>query len=156
MRDRIEKIITESGMNPSTFADFIGINRATMIQTLKRNNQVSTNVIIPILAKYPRINSDWLLLGKEPMYKDEKTIIVNHPANTAKKELNIFDENYTSFATTTPKQEYPKETSNKKDELIPKQTKPQAIMPDLSLSENIDKIVIFFKNKTFVTLKPEE
>jgi len=29
-------------------------------------------------------------------------------------------------------------------------------MPELSISDNIAKIVIFFKNKTYITLKPEE
>jgi DNA-binding XRE family transcriptional regulator len=157
MRIRIEKIIAESGMNPSAFADFIGVNRATMIQTLKRNDKASINVIIPILVKYPRINPDWLLFGKDPMYRDEKTIIVNHPVNTAKKELNIFDENYKTTATNiSDKQEYTKEIEAKKEEIISKQTKFQSVIPELSLSENIDEIIVFFKDKTFVTFKPEK
>ncbi|MDR0680973.1 MAG: hypothetical protein LBG15_03850 [Dysgonamonadaceae bacterium] len=160
MIERIKKIMDEARMNPSAFADFIGINRATMIQTLKRNNQVSTNVLIPILTKYPKINPEWLILGKEPMYKDEKAILVNHPANSSvnpvRKEPNIFDANYANSTINPPKKEDPKKIEGKNEELIPKQIKSQAIMPELSLSENIDKIIIFFKNKTFVTLKPEE
>jgi hypothetical protein len=160
MIERIRKIMADARMNPSAFADFIGINRATMIQTLKRNNQVSTNVVIPILTKYPKINPEWLLLGKDPMYKEEKAILVDYPAhpsaNSVKKEPDIFDENYINPIRNPPKKEYPKEVEDKKEELISKHISSQAIMPELSLSENIDKIIIFFKNKTFVTLKPEE
>jgi hypothetical protein len=148
MVDKIKKLIDESGMTPSAFANFIGINPATMIQTLKRNNQVSTNVIIPILDKYPRLNPEWLLLGKEPMYKDEKTVILHPPVNPGRKEPDIFDNNDEAPVANTPGIESPKQADN--------QTESQKIMPDLSLSENIDKIVIFFKNKTFVTLKPED
>jgi hypothetical protein len=85
------------------------------------------------------------------MYKDEKTILA-----TPKREPNIFDESYVNPVVSSPKKEHSKEIEDKKDEATPKQVNSQAIMPELSLSENIDKIIIFFKNKTFVTLKPEE
>jgi DNA-binding XRE family transcriptional regulator len=153
MVDRIKKIMEESGWTPSTFADFIGINRATMSQTLVRNQQASIKVVLQILDKYPQINPEWLLLGKEPMYKGEKPSL-----EPVLKPKNLFDsddipDNHPK-SPATPKNS--KETIDKQEEILPKIAKTQSFAGELSISENIDKIVIFFKNKTYITLKPEE
>lgn len=61
------------GYTPVTFAAHIGINPQTMTATLKRNENVSTPILMAILKKYDNINADWLLFGQEPMYKNGGT-----------------------------------------------------------------------------------
>ena len=56
MKERINKVIEKSGLNPNDFADLIEINRQTFLATLKRNNTVSTPIITSILNQFPEIN----------------------------------------------------------------------------------------------------
>ncbi|MDR0865098.1 MAG: helix-turn-helix domain-containing protein [Candidatus Symbiothrix sp.] len=152
---RIKEIVDREKCAPSTFADNIKINRATISNILNGRDDKdgkkyyptpSLEVFQNILNTYKNINPDWLILGTLPMYKGEKVSI----------EPDLFSENRVNPVHNTPKPEYPREIEVKKEEEPPKPVKSQSLMPELSLSENIDKIVIFFKNKTYVTLKPEE
>jgi len=156
MDERIRKIIVENDMTLSLFVNATGIHPTTLSHILngrevagkgKVKQKPSADVQGKILAAFPNINPEWLLFGKGAMYKGQRTFVEPElfPVETA-TELPIIQE--------TP--EYRQETEDKvvkKETEIPQK---QAIIPELSLSENIDKIIIFFKNKTFVTLKPEE
>jgi transcriptional regulator with XRE-family HTH domain len=150
MVDRIKKIMEkEKCSSPANFADTIKVNRTTITHILSgRNKKPSTDVLLSILDTYKNINPDWLLLGNLPMYRGEKAGISPEP---------------TLFDNIPVYQSQPKDNSKNQEEIIDKKEEApaktpnlQSIMPELSLSENIDKIIIFFKNKTFVTLKPEE
>ena len=71
---RILEIISEEGITSAAFADKVGISRGAINHYKNGRNGPNRNVIAKILEKYPEINSDWLLSGKLPKYKTEKTI----------------------------------------------------------------------------------
>ena len=138
----------KSGMTPSTFADYININRTTISHILSgRNKKPSIDVVMQILEKYPEINSDWLIFGKEPMNKSEKPVL---------EVKGLFDNEPVNPPKNTNVSKHAKETMEKREEILPKATKNQTFIGEMSMTENIDKIVIFFKNKTFLQLKPED
>jgi transcriptional regulator with XRE-family HTH domain len=154
MLERIQQIMDEKNLTLSSLASETGINSTTLSHIIngreiegkgKVNQKPSTDVITKILSTYKDINSDWLLLGVGPMHKGLRPQI----------QRDIFAENAINAPNPPVPSEYRQETEEKPEEKevkLPVSTP----LPELSLSENIDKIVIFFKNKTYVTLKPEE
>jgi transcriptional regulator with XRE-family HTH domain len=160
MIERIKEIIAKEKMTLTGFADVTNINATTLSHIINGRGKEkilqtpSTDVITKILSTFPNISADWLLMGKEPMYKDRYAGISLKPA-ALQPELSFPEETVKSPVTpAAPVQT--QEMVDKTEELDLNLAAKQAIMPELSLSENIDKIVIFFKNKTYVTLKPEE
>ena len=154
MKDRIRKIMEAQGMQPASFADFLDINRQTMTATLSRNKTASISIVMPILEKIPDINPDWLLFGKEPMYKNEKTILVSSPHSSSQPSLF---ENIDVNTPDIPKQvKYAQDLALKTPQKEEKSAINQIDIPIEKEDKKIDKIVIFFSDKTFTTLIPEE
>ncbi|MDH8700683.1 transcriptional regulator with XRE-family HTH domain [Dysgonomonadaceae bacterium PH5-43] len=146
MTNRIQEIIDKENTTASAFADEIGISRGAMNHILNGRNKASLDVLMKILDRYKNINTDWLMFGKLPMYKTEMPII----------QRSLFDENAINETECTAHDKYEQENEDKEALSPPKQPNPQQLMPEFSISGNIDKIIIFFKDKTFITLKPEE
>ena len=155
MVERIKKIIDEKEMTLSSFANKTDIHPTTLSHIIKgresagkgRVNQTpSTDVIMKILAAFPDINAEWLVRGIGPMDKNGRTFI----------KPDLFSEQALNPSQIPAHSHFRTEIEEKVEEKEAKSTQKQIIMPELSLSDNIDKIVIFFKNKTYVTLKPEE
>jgi transcriptional regulator with XRE-family HTH domain len=160
MIERIKKIIEEKRLTVSTFANETGINQATISFILngrkdKDGNRTvqepTRNVLDRILKTYPDINPEWLHYGNAPMYKKDKTVMV-----TASESPDLFSQNAVNPPNHTVEPKYRKEIADKPTEIPPKIPKTQSIMPEFPISDTIDKIVIFFKNKTYITLKPED
>ncbi len=140
MNNRIIKIITSEGISPSKFGDKIGVTRSSISHILSGRNKPSLDVITKILINFKNINPEWLILGKEPMYKTtfqhtlfENTDIINKKNveksikepeklnNENVKKLNITDEPQTNLS---PKPEY-------------------------NTAHKVEKIVTFYTDKTF-------
>lgn len=146
MKDRVKKIMEKEGLNPASFADMLDINRQTMIATLSRNKTASINIVMAIFEKFPDINSDWLLFGKGPMYKGEKHYL----------QPSLFENTEIIAPEETRNNKYAKESEHKVPE-----TKEQTVHIEKDIitkteEKKIDKIVIFYTDKTFITLTPEE
>ena len=146
MVNRIKRIIEKENMNAAAFADKIGVNRATMNHILNGRNNPSLDVLMKIVSQYKNINLEWLALGTPPMYKGENSII----------EPGLFDENLINPSNHKEESKYSKETEVKPPENPQNSFNNQEFIDHFSKSVNIDKVIIFFKNKTFITLKPEE
>jgi transcriptional regulator with XRE-family HTH domain len=155
MIERIKKIMEEKGLTTSSFADATGVNATTISFIIngrdvegkgKVNQTPSTDVITKILNTFPDISADWLFMGTGSMHKGEKAVIAP----------DLFSQTSVNPVKDTAEPKYRKEIIDKPAEISPKNTKNQSIMPEFPISDNIDKIVIFFKNKTYITLKPEE
>jgi transcriptional regulator with XRE-family HTH domain len=151
----------KSKMNPAKFADYTKINATTVNHILSgRNKKPSIDVIMQILKAYPDINSEWLLFGKEPMNKGEKTMLEPQKPPVLQNMFDAIPDKLSKDSvnphSTTNISKYSKEMRDKHDEFTTQNIKNQSHIGEISISENIDKIIIFFKNKTFITLRPEE
>lgn len=51
------------GLKPSTLADTIGVNRATISHILSGRNKPSIDFLEKLLGTYPNINANWLISG---------------------------------------------------------------------------------------------
>lgn len=70
-KERIEKVIQSEDMSSGQFASEIGIKNSTLSHILNNRNNPSLDVLKKILARFPQISSDWLILGSGLMYRSE-------------------------------------------------------------------------------------
>ena len=85
--ERIKRIISDSGLSNSSFADKIGVPRSSISHILSGRNNPSLDLIIKILRNFDDINADFLLKGEvlPPMDKDPKKDLDN-------KNMTLFPE----------------------------------------------------------------
>jgi len=67
MTHRIELILKTQNLTPTQFADAIGIQRSSMSHILARRNNPSLDFVMKVLNRFPEINAEWLLTGKNQM-----------------------------------------------------------------------------------------
>ena len=158
MIERIKRIITERDMTLSSFANTTGIHPTTLSHIIngreiagkgKVKQIPSTDVIMKILSAFPDINAEWLIRGTGPMDKNGRTFI----------QPDLFSEPAAEPPSTPTHPKYRQKTEEvieeKVEQIATKNVQKQTLTPELSISDNIDKIVIFLKNNTYITLKPE-
>ncbi len=145
MTERIKQIMEKEGLNPSSFADQIGISKGTMNHILNGRNNPSLDVVTKILESYPKINSDWMLFGKLPVYKSEKTYVMP----------DLFGEESIIQAEEPKKIEYRKEIEVKKSVEEPEKIKTEVVTIEKIVSKKIIKIMIFYSDNTFDSFNPE-
>ena len=85
--ERIKRIISDSGLSNSSFADKIGVPRSSISHILSGRNNPSLDLIIKILRNFDDINADFLLKGEVlPLIdKDSKSDLDN-------KNMTLFPE----------------------------------------------------------------
>ncbi len=89
MIDRIKQVLDYSQLSSSAFADAIGISRSGMAHLLNGRNQPSLDVARKILATYPEISTEWLIMGMgEMMRTDDLTPQGSTPENRAMSQLD--------------------------------------------------------------------
>ena len=81
MEKRIRELMEAQALSPSKFAEAIGVQRSNISHILSGRNKPSLELINKILDRYPEVNTDWLLLGKGPLFTREED-----PKATAKKK----------------------------------------------------------------------
>lgn len=94
MIDRIKQVIEYVQLSPSAFADTIGISRSGMTHLLTGRNQPSLDVARKILAKYPELSTEWLIMGMGEMFRSEdENLPVSHEEKSELSQNSYPDEN---------------------------------------------------------------
>lgn len=156
---RIRKIIEQKGLNSSYFAEQIGSSRSVITHILNGRNKPSWDILKKILEKYDDINTEWLLFGKEPMFKSERSMIkpertIIQPflfdipeSEEPKIEINQVED--------TPSAEYRKENEVKPEEKIDNHSDIEEIIQIKTETKKIVKIMIFYSDNTFGSFTPD-
>ena len=154
MKDRLSKIITTEGLTPSLLADEIGVQRSGISHILSGRNYPSFDFLQKLLERFPKLNAEWLILGKGAMYKQSEL-----------KTLDLFPDvtplEKTPLSPTLP--EKPQNFATVEDDKITLHDTHTKILPSTPLVEKnveaaqkeVEKIVIFYKDKTFASYMPE-
>ncbi|MFV5699063.1 helix-turn-helix domain-containing protein [Flavobacterium sp. ZT3R17] len=149
---RLEIILDYYGLNASSFADKIGVQRSSLSHLLSGRNKPSLDFILKILDVFPDVDLYWILNGKGTF-----------PKNTAQIDTkeNVFEEVIKQNIPTPLNNEIIPENlfseikdTNPINSLDTKKMESQNIAKELFSSE-IDKIVIFYKNGTFKSYVPD-
>ncbi|WP_291145540.1 helix-turn-helix domain-containing protein [Flavobacterium sp. UBA7680] len=143
---RLEIILDYYGLNASSFADKIGVQRSSMSHLLSGRNKPSLDFVMKILDVFPEVDLYWILVGKGNFPKSENETVSNFQ-NTNSDSPSSSTENYSGEDLFTPI--INEENKSPIKNLI--ETKKS----NLSFEEDeIEKIVIFYKNGTFKAYVP--
>jgi len=168
MKDRITQFLNKEGISPAEFAEKIGVQRSSVSHVLNGRNYPSASFIQKMLGSYRTLNPRWLLLG-EGTISDTKSPQVKEPAlfqfPDEDEVLKASEEIRTSqiVAKNTPVE--PPDQLNNGYPTTNIQTQPAEVSSSKSLSELIDsslfnkeveRIVLFYKDKTFAAYTPSK
>ncbi len=86
MQERIVLLMKSLGLNPTQFADEIGVQRSSISHILSGRNNPSLDIVTKILNRFKEVDSNWLILGKGSLFSksDEK---ISKESNFASSEL---------------------------------------------------------------------
>ncbi len=162
------------GINSTRLAEILGIQASGISHIMSGRNKPSYDFLLKLLQRFPQINPDWLILDKGPMYRDEikkgawqsAPSIASDPSQTMpyaatsavqqKPNAGLFSE---SAAVSNPVAAPLATAFGRDDEDIipsnnasnPVQQPARGFMP----SSSIERIVVFYKDKTFSEYQPE-
>jgi transcriptional regulator with XRE-family HTH domain len=135
MVDRILEIMKEKNLTPSQFADEIGIQRSGMSHLISGRNKPSLEFIMKVLARFPDIKPDYLLYGASEVGSVPKAETGSEREMNSKVAATLFDQ-------------------AEIQDVIP-EPKPQRQVRKERAERKIEKIVVFYDDKTFREYEPE-
>lgn len=145
MKDRILKFLNSEQLSPAKFADDIGVQRSSISHILSGRNNPSFDFIQKMLQKYPRLNAEWLVIGRGEMYK------------TALVQGNLFEQpkrEEKTVKTTVPVQTVPESFSLQNSGPSPEM--PSNIEASRSKKNKvIERVLIFYSDHSLEEYKPE-
>ncbi len=148
---RLEILLDYYSLNASAFADKIGVQRSSLSHLLSGRNKPSLDFILKILEVFPDVDLYWILNGKG-----------NFPKNSDENRTGIIAEKTISAPTPIPQNQIAENLFSPTEIPVVKNIveNTNSIVKEnitISTSSNeIDKIVIFYKNGTFKDYKPSE
>jgi transcriptional regulator with XRE-family HTH domain len=136
MKERLNTILKNFKINASQFADEIGVQRASVSHVLSERNKPGFDFIQKILDAYPSISADWLITGKGEMLKSKNV------------EQYLFSEMENTEEAVNDDKKAKKQAlkSSDSDQVENKRT---------FRVRNIEKIVVFYSDKSFGEYFPE-
>ena len=92
MHKRLKNWMESEDLKPSSFADKIGVNRATISHILSGRNKPSIDFLQKLLNNYPELNVNWLITGIGFMQtkKQENQVLVTKKIG---KVVVFYDDN---------------------------------------------------------------
>lgn len=73
MNNRLKQFLAAENITQAQFADNLNVVRASVSHVLSGRNNPGFDFIKAMMAKYPRLNIEWLIFGKGKMYKDQES-----------------------------------------------------------------------------------
>lgn len=68
---RFAEILKNLGKNANSLSKELGLSQTALKKVITGEHQPSSKVLIPLLEKYPQVNSNWLLTGRGEMFLKE-------------------------------------------------------------------------------------
>ncbi|MCB0443372.1 MAG: helix-turn-helix transcriptional regulator [Flavobacterium sp.] len=124
---KLEKILSYYQLSASAFADKIGVQRSSLSHLLSGRNKPSLEFVIKISESFPEVDLYWFLFNKGTFPKSNTTDTTQKKADDSIKKT----------------EESRKAETNRIDKI------------GLQNSEDVEKIVVFYKNGTFKTYLPK-
>lgn len=103
MRDRLLKFMEAEHLQASRLAEILGVQPATISHILNGRNRPSFEFIEKLLQRFPKMNPDWLILGKGNLYRSE----LQNPRAAREHEATPFSPAQMSFEPAAPESSAP-------------------------------------------------
>ena len=161
MKERINQFLLSEHLTPAEFADRIGVQRSGVSHVLNGRNNPSASFIQKMIAAFPGLSSRWLLLGEGSMagqpVKAGSDLFTEASRPEASARINHQEP-------VQRRRESPAEELSPNDE--PLMVKSEDRIPYGSPQEvrdiwddgpgEIERIVVFYSDKTFKAYKPSK
>lgn len=148
---RLEVILDYYSLNASAFADKIGVQRSSLSHLLSGRNKPSLDFILKILDVFPDVDLYWILNGKGSFPKNNDTIQMQEEKQQKEITASSSDEINEPLL---PQNLFSKENDTNQDKKVnPKKEEIQNVAAR-AVSEEVEKIVFFYKDGTFKEFKP--
>lgn len=162
MKDRISKILREEGMTAAKFADEIGVQASSISHIISGRNKPSSDFLVKLLERFRGINAEWLMTGKGEMYKSEiSTRIQTSPTGIYTGDNTLFSDS-PKVVNSVGKQL----DNNTVEDFQEAESADNVGMENINsdsekiksdkLERTVEKIVIFFSDKTFESYNPHK
>lgn len=142
MTDRLQEILRREDLTAAKFASVLGVQPSAISHLLSGRNKPGYDFICRFMMAYPRYNIEWLLIGKQPMLKEDIK-----PAETT---VTLADQDIEITATiATP------ENSNKENDETASTVPVQPINQEPStpkieaISASPRKVIVLYEDSTF-------
>jgi len=170
MKDRILQFLKSEGISPAEFADKIGVQRSSVSHVLNGRNYPSASFIQKMLGVYKTLNSRWLLLGegsifetKNPQVKDPLLFKETIESADSPGTTNLTGKTEVNQPKSVPFQPLENLSVQHVQPVEPNQSaRLNSTLPSSELNSYIDdikdveRIVFFFKDKTFAAYTPSK
>ena len=138
--------LKSENLNPTKFADIIGVQRSSISHILTGRNKPSFDFLVRIFEKFPVLNVEWLILGKGNMYKQQTNIQKTLFDNIDNEKVGDLSNDEITVSEISLKEtetgDIALETGTDTDQGLAEGKK-------LRQDAGIDKIVIFYTDRTF-------
>jgi len=161
MKDRISRFLIDENISPAEFADKIGVQRSSVSHVLNGRNYPSAAFIQKMLKAYTNLNPRWLILGAGNVYETprkspDSELLFSNTGHAENKNT------YSAGSSTTESLKTPIIDNNKPEEkdmpgIITEEEKRQGGNDNYKTfteESSIERIVVFYKDKTFKEYKP--
>ena len=155
MKDRIKQLMDAQHMNQQTFANYIGVNGASLSSIFTGRTSPTLNIVNAIKNRFPNVNTDWLLYGTGGMFNLPQSVS-SKPSGSSSPSLfdsAIMAENDSAKTVLKPQISHEKSLSQngiKGSDEGKKDASKVAVQP----AKHIVEIKVFYSDGTFETLKP--
>ena len=150
---RIEKIMNHYAISASSFADHMGVGRSSISHILSGRNKPSLDFVMRIVEAYPEVSLQWLLYneGTFPATSNTEISEGSKPSASPLPENNKTIASEQDLFSNSENLEDEKEESIKESIETIEKTSPLKVNSD----EAIEKIVVFYKDGTFLSYNPK-
>ena len=164
MKDRLLKFLNREQLSSARFAGIIGVQPSSISHILSGRNKPGFDFIEKILTKYPSLNAEWLILGKGNMLKSENLqgdLFSGEYYGTVsnlKTDKDVVGEEPEDDQTATGAEAFNEDTNVNKlkpDDSYNGELSASGKVTDVNKGRVIQKIVIFYSDKSFSEYSPE-
>ncbi len=92
MEERLKLFLAMEGLSPAQLADRLGVQRSGISHLLQGRNKPSFEFINKMLAEFPKINPDWLIMGTGKAYRDGVSAPIPAVAGQAEEVSQVEDD----------------------------------------------------------------
>jgi len=143
---RLEIILDYYNLSASAFADKINVQRSSLSHLLSGRNKPSLDFIIKVIEVFPEVDLYWILNGKGSFPKTENIVTkVSEMENKSSSIPNTETNPELDLFSSEEKVVFP--TLSDRNAI-------ESFKSENNSDEEIERIVVFFKNGTFKNYKP--
>ena len=152
MKDRIRQLMDAQHMNQQTFANYIGVNTASLSSIFTGRTSPTLNIVNAIKGKFPNVNTDWLLYGSGGMFNLPN---MSSSGSTSNNSPSLFDSAIVAEIPRAKEDSEPQTTEDKKSRIeFVEAENNNASKTIVQPSKHIVEVKVFNSDGTFETLKP--